>query len=117
LTLRALACLRLEGVEVLRQEDRSEIGRRAVSRPADRQARVSSVAANPSPDTSFEQLSEREIAALVDASSWYAKYHERMIAELADDRSAMAVARRERFGVSALRPLEARCAHAAARRP
>lgn len=36
-------------------------------------------------------------AALVDASSWYAKYHERMIAELADDRSAMAAARRARF--------------------
>lgn len=55
------------------------------------------MAANPSPSSTLEPLSEREIAALVDASSWYAKYHERMIAELADDRSAMAVARRERF--------------------
>lgn len=43
-------------------------------------------------------LSEEEHRALVGAATWYAKYHESMIAELADDPSAMAVAERERFG-------------------
>lgn len=44
-----------------------------------------------------ETLSEQELCALLEASAWYAKYHEHMIAEQADDPSAMAVARRERF--------------------
>ena len=47
--------------------------------------------------TAVAGLSEREVSALLEASTWYAKYHERMIAELADDRSAMAAARRDRF--------------------
>jgi hypothetical protein len=42
-------------------------------------------------------LSPRELKALVDASLWYAKYHERSITEKADDASALAVARREKF--------------------
>ena len=42
-------------------------------------------------------LSDSELGALLEASTWYAKYHERMIAELADDRSAMATARLDRF--------------------
>jgi dihydrodipicolinate synthase/N-acetylneuraminate lyase len=46
---------------------------------------------------SFEQLSERERAAVVEAAVWYAKHHTAIIAGSADDRSAMAVARRERF--------------------
>lgn len=45
----------------------------------------------------FETLSAREIRALAEAAAWYAKYHERMIAEHADDRSALAVTRREHF--------------------
>ncbi len=42
-------------------------------------------------------LSLRELRAVADAAAWYAKYHERMIAEHADDDSAVAVARREHF--------------------
>jgi hypothetical protein len=42
-------------------------------------------------------LSETERAALVSAAVWYAKYHEGMIASLADDRSARAVTERERY--------------------
>ena len=45
----------------------------------------------------LEQLTGNELDALLDAAAWYAKYHHRMIAEEADDPSAMAVARRERF--------------------
>jgi hypothetical protein len=45
----------------------------------------------------LEQLDGSELEALVGAATWYAKYHERMIAELADDHSALAVIRRERF--------------------
>ena len=48
------------------------------------------------PET-LEALSGQELSALLDASVWYAKYHERMIAEQADDRSASALARRQRF--------------------
>lgn len=55
-------------------------------------------------------LSEREFAALASAGSWYANYHARIIAEQADDESAYAVARRERYEdlVSALRKLGVR---------
>jgi hypothetical protein len=42
-------------------------------------------------------LSETDRAALVSAAVWYAKYHEGMIAGLADDRSARAAAERERY--------------------
>jgi hypothetical protein len=45
----------------------------------------------------LEALNGQELSALLDASVWYAKYHERMIAEQADDRSASALARRQRF--------------------
>ena len=44
-----------------------------------------------------ESLSPREARAVTEAAAWYAKYHERMIAEHADDHSAIAVARREHF--------------------
>jgi hypothetical protein len=44
-----------------------------------------------------EDLSERELRALTEAAAWYAKYHERIIAERVDDPSAAAVARREHF--------------------
>ena len=43
------------------------------------------------------ELSEAELNALIGAATWYAKYHEGIIAELADDPSAAAVARRARF--------------------
>ena len=42
-------------------------------------------------------LSDRELAALTDAAAWYVNYHGRMIAEQADDPSAAAIARRDRF--------------------
>lgn len=41
-------------------------------------------------------LSGAQREALIDAAVWYAKYHEGVIASLADDRSARAVAARER---------------------
>lgn len=47
--------------------------------------------------TILSELSETERAAVVSAAVWYAKHHESMIAALADDRSAMAVAQRERY--------------------
>lgn len=43
------------------------------------------------------QLTEQEIEALAGAGAWYAKYHARIIAERADDRSAYAKAQRERY--------------------
>ncbi|MGH3032455.1 MAG: hypothetical protein ACRDNE_17165 [Gaiellaceae bacterium] len=51
----------------------------------------------PAETTRLEPLGEHELNALLEAASWYAKYHHRMIAEQADDPSAMAVARRDRF--------------------
>jgi hypothetical protein len=68
------------------------------------------VSANPVTDLAIEALSERELRALTQGAAWYAKYHERMIAEQADDRSAMAASRREHFQElhSALRKLGVR---------
>lgn len=40
---------------------------------------------------------EPERDAVIAAACWYAKYHAAMIAELADDRSAFAIAKREQF--------------------
>ena len=56
-------------------------------------ARVSAVAHEPQ----LHGLSEREFDALIGAATWYAKYHERMITELADDHSALAVGQRDRY--------------------
>jgi hypothetical protein len=44
-----------------------------------------------------QPLSEAELSALKNAATWYAKYHARIIAERADDRSAYAMAQRERY--------------------
>lgn len=49
-------------------------------------------------DSRIDGLTAEEVRALTSAATWYAKYHESMIAEHADDRSAYAVARREEFG-------------------
>jgi hypothetical protein len=46
---------------------------------------------------SLEDLSEGERDALINAAVWYAKRHAPMIAGLADDRSALAMSRRERY--------------------
>lgn len=60
-------------------------------------------------------LTERETAALAAAGSWYANYHARMFAERADDESAYAIARRERYDdlISGLRKLGVRLPHPA----
>lgn len=55
------------------------------------------MAAEPSRIHSPDGLSEGELRALVAAATWYAKYHEPIIAEHADDESALGVARREQF--------------------
>ena len=47
--------------------------------------------------TSVEELSADEQLALRSAATWYFKRHARIIAEEADDRSALAVTRREDF--------------------
>lgn len=48
-------------------------------------------------DPPLAELEHHELDALLAAGAWYAKYHERSVAELAGDASALAVARRERF--------------------
>jgi len=55
-------------------------------------------------------LSEEEIVQIRGAATWYAKFHARIIAERADDPSAMAVAQRERYLtlINGLRKLGAR---------
>lgn len=52
-------------------------------------------------------LSAAEVEALRSAGAWYAKYHAVRVAELADDPSAYAESRRDKFLtlVSALRKL------------
>lgn len=45
----------------------------------------------------LEELSEHELDAVVAAATWYAKYHERMITEVADDPSALAIGIRDRY--------------------
>ena len=59
--------------------------------------RTVSIVCVPSLSPVAADLSEQELDALTEGAAWYAKYHERMIAEQADDRSAAAVARREHF--------------------
>lgn len=57
-----------------------------------------------------QPLSDAELSALKSAAAWYAKYHARIIAERADDRSASAMAQRERYDalLSGLRKLGVR---------
>jgi hypothetical protein len=47
--------------------------------------------------TPLADLTEDEVNALTAAAAWYAKRHEAMISERADDVSASAVAERERY--------------------
>ncbi|MCZ7587998.1 MAG: hypothetical protein M5U27_03890 [Gaiella sp.] len=46
---------------------------------------------------SVDALDAHELDALTSAAAWYFKYHGRMIAERADDRSAAALAQRDDF--------------------
>lgn len=55
------------------------------------------MAAEPSLRETGDALADHEREALLSAATWYAKYHGRIIAEQADDPSAMAVARRDRY--------------------
>jgi hypothetical protein len=59
------------------------------------------------PTVSPEELAPEELEALRAAGAWYAKYHAVRIAELADDPSAYAAHKREKFLtlVTALRKL------------
>src|SRR5712691_2320555 len=65
--------------------------------PPMRPLRSRDVSASPAPAVVPAELSEQELRALLEAATWYAKYHERMIASQVDDRSAMADARRTKF--------------------
>jgi hypothetical protein len=47
--------------------------------------------------TRLDDLSPAEVDALRAAAAWYAKYHAVRVAELADDPSAYAEARRDKF--------------------
>jgi hypothetical protein len=60
------------------------------------EARIDHVSSAAAPSDRLEPLSDPELEALIGAATWYAKYHERMISDLADDASALAVARRAR---------------------
>jgi hypothetical protein len=51
----------------------------------------------PARDSALDDLSESEREALISAAVWYAKRHAPIIASLADDRSALAMSRRERY--------------------
>ncbi len=59
------------------------------------------------PAGNIGELTTAEVEALRSAGAWYAKYHAVRIAELADDPSAYAESRRDKFLtlVSALRKL------------
>lgn len=48
-------------------------------------------------EQNLDLLTDREREALLDSAVWYAKYHGHIITERADDRSAYAVAQRERY--------------------
>lgn len=49
------------------------------------------------PPSRDANLTPTEAEAVGAAAAWYAKYHASMIAEAADDRSASAMAERERY--------------------
>lgn len=61
-------------------------------------------------DNDLQALTRAELSAIASAATWYAKYHARIIAELADDQSAHAVGQRERYEdlLNALRKLGVR---------
>lgn len=48
-------------------------------------------------EDAVETLTEEERYALTSAATWYFKHHARIIADAADDRSAYATTRRERY--------------------
>jgi hypothetical protein len=58
---------------------------------------VTHMAINPVETSPLADLSHEEMRALIDGAAWYAKYHQRIIANGADDRSAVASIRKEHF--------------------
>lgn len=58
---------------------------------------MSRLPAAPTAPAPLAPLDEEELDALLAAAAWYAKYHERSIADAAGDASALATGRRERF--------------------
>jgi hypothetical protein len=71
---------------------------------------MSSMAVNVTLTDAAADLDEQEVRALAAGAAWYFNYHRRIIADLADDRSAHALVRREEFDAlsSALRKLGVR---------
>ena len=65
--------------------------------PSGPPARIADVSLQPLAAETALALSDDELRALAEGAAWYAKYHERMIADQADDASAAAVARRRHF--------------------
>lgn len=55
------------------------------------------MAVQPAETYALDGLTPGEHGALTSAAVWYFKYHARIIAEAVDDRSALAVTRREDF--------------------
>jgi hypothetical protein len=64
---------------------------------ADAAARITDVETEAVANQAVEALSPTELRALREAAAWYAKYHQRIIADVADDRSAAGAARRRHF--------------------
>jgi len=60
-------------------------------------ARIADMAVDAARIEPTEVMTESELRALTNAATWYAKYHESIIADLADDPSALAVTRREHY--------------------
>ena len=82
------------------QQTRDESGRpchRIMTMSAETAVTIVAVSVGTAHADVLDSPSERELDAVIGAAVWYAKYHERIITELADDRSALAVSRRDRY--------------------
>lgn len=64
---------------------------------ADAAATIVGMAVEQASPATLDAVEDLELRELTAAATWYFKYHEGMIAKLADDPSAYAVARREKF--------------------
>jgi hypothetical protein len=90
---------RLERSELLPFDgsESSQLRLQTATMSAETAATIASMSVDAAQAPVLDDLSERELDAVVGAAVWYAKYHERMITELADDRSALAVGSRDRY--------------------
>lgn len=64
---------------------------------ADGAATIARMGSQAVAEHTVEALTTAELRALREAAAWYAKYHQRIIADVADDRSAAGTARRRHF--------------------